>query len=163
LSSTIEIKLPRSIFKRIVSEAEKRGISLEEYIVELVLKDLDPLERAREYLAVAQELLIQAGEELSKNNIRQAAEKLWGAAALSIKAHAYWKEGRRLTSHGELWRYKDVLSEELGEWVRDAWMYANSMHTCFYEGWCSEKDVAAAIKYMEKLVNSIRDKIVKSK
>ena len=37
-----------------------------------------------------------------------------------MKAYAYWREGKRLASHGELWRYVDVLTEELGGWVHDA-------------------------------------------
>ena len=161
MTSAVEVKLPRSIVRRLYSEAEKKGMSLEEYLLELVLQNLDPSERAREYIMAADELLKQAREELDKGDIRQAAEKAWGAAALSIKAYAEWRDHKKLTSHGELWKYKDLIAERLGGWVRDAWMYANSMHTCFYEGWCSKKDVSTAIKFIEKLVNNVKKEIAK--
>jgi len=52
--------------------------------------------------------------------------------------------------------------EDLGEWVYDAWIAANGMHTCFYEGWCTEKQVEEAIKRIEKLIDEIRRRISKS-
>ncbi|NPA84765.1 MAG: hypothetical protein GXO07_02015, partial [Crenarchaeota archaeon] len=53
------------------------------------------------YLEQAKELLKRAEEELKKGSRKEAAEKVWGAAALAIKAHALAK-GKRLASHGEL-------------------------------------------------------------
>ena len=135
---------------------------MEEYLVELLTQGLDPGDRAREYVEAAQDLLEEAREELRRGNIRQAAEKLWGAAALAVKAYAYLKDGKRLTSHAELWEYKRRLEDEIGEWVSDAWAQASAMHTCFYEGWCKEKDVATARKRIEKLVEEVAS-LVKTK
>ena len=151
------------IAKRVREEAEKLGVSVDEYVVELLSQSLDPRDRAREYVEVANDLLEEAGEELEKGNIRQAAEKLWGAAALAVKAYAYWREGRRLSSHGELWEYKRRLEEELGDWVSDAWAQANAMHTCFYEAWCAEKDVKNAYKRVEKLVKEVASLVEEGK
>ena len=156
------IHLPRSIAQRLRAEAEKQGMGLEEYLVELATQDLDPPERAREYAEAARELLEQAREELRRGDVRQAAEKAWGAAALAVKAYAAWREGRRLTSHGELWRYTLVLRKELGKWATSAWNAGNSMHTCFYEGWCSREHVEDAIEEIERLVKTIEEKIKKS-
>ena len=153
------VRLPHSIVRRLRVEAEKLGMGLEEYLVELVTRDLDPLERAREYVEVARELLEQAREELRRGDVRQAAEKAWGATALAVKAYAAWREGKRLTSHGELWKYTLVLREELEKWVISAWNAGNSMHTCFYEGWCSREHVKDAIKEIERLVKTIEEKI----
>ena len=87
--------------------------------------------------------------------MRQAAEKVWGSAALAVKAYAYWKEGKRLASHGELWEYKRKLEKEMGEWVRDAWANATEMHVCFYEGWCNDEDVREALERVERLVREV--------
>lgn len=141
--------------KRVREEAAKLGFSVDEYLVEVLSQGLDPRDRAREYIEAAEDLLKEACEELEKGNVRQAAEKLWGAAALAIKAYAYWREGKRLTSHGELWEYKRRLEDELGEWVSDSWYAANTMHICFYEGWCAEKDVGNAYKRVERLVKEL--------
>ncbi len=71
-------------------------------MLDLVLRVLDPYERASEYIEVAKELLEEAEEKLGRDDEGQAAEKLWSTAALAVKAYASWREGRRLSSHGEL-------------------------------------------------------------
>jgi len=114
-----------------------------------------------EYIKAARGLLEEAKEELQKNNVRQAAEKLWGAAALAVKAYAYWRDGKRLASHGELWEYMRVLAREAGAWVREAWMYANGMHVCSYEGWCAREDAEDAYKRVEKLVGEVASRVEK--
>ena len=151
--------IPKSIVHRLRIEAERRGLSLEGYLVELAIQNLDPQERAEEYVEAAHELLEQVREELREGDIRQAAEKAWGAAALAAKAYAAWREGKQLTRHGDLWEYTLILRRELGEWVSDSWAQANSMHTCLYEGWCSKEHVEDALKRIEKLVKTVREKI----
>ncbi|RUM47275.1 MAG: hypothetical protein DSY37_03235 [Hyperthermus sp.] len=143
------------IAKRVREEAGRLGVSVDEYVVELLSEGLDPRDRALEYIEAAMDLLGQARGELGKGNVRQASEKLWGAAALAVKAYAYWRDGKRLTSHGELWEYMRLMVKELGSWVRGAWMYANGMHTCFYEGWCARDDVEDAFKNIGKLVREV--------
>ncbi len=106
--------------RRVREEAEKLGFSVEEYLVEVLSQSLDPKDRAREYVEAAEDPVEEAREELERGNVRQAAEKLWGAAVLAVKAYAYWREGKRLASHGELWEWKRRLEEELGEWVSDS-------------------------------------------
>ncbi len=152
---TISISFTRNLVERLEKEARKAGLSLEEYVLELVLQGLDPGERAREYIEAAKHLLAQAKEELAKNDVRQAAEKLWGAAALAVKAYADWRDGKILTSHGELWEYKRKLESELGDWVYNVWAVAQSMHTCFYEGWCNRSDVEKAFDIIKKLVDEV--------
>jgi len=110
-------------------------------------------------LEASQELLSEAREDLEKGNVRQAADKVWGATALAVKAYAFWKEGRRLTSHGELWEYKSIMAEELGRWVKESWFAASSMHTCFYEGWCDGGDVEEALRAVERLVKAVAAKV----
>jgi len=153
------IIIPRSIIRRILREAERMGMSLEEYVIELLSQSLDPRDKAIEYIEVAKMLLEQARIELEKGDIRQAAEKTWGAAALAVKAYAYMKEGKHIRSHGELWKYTDILKKELGDWVHDAWMSANGMHVCFYEGWCTQDHVKDSLKRIIKLVREIESKI----
>ena len=155
----VAVRLPRSVVERLEREAQKLGLSLEEYVLELVLKGLDPAERIREYVEAAQDLLDQAREELGKGDVRQAAEKAWGAAALAVKAYAMWREGRRLTSHRELWVYSKKMMDELGEWVYDSWMAATGMHVCFYEGWCTRRHVEEALKRIQKLVEKVEEKL----
>ncbi len=159
MKDSIVIRIPRRVAERLEQEARKLGVSLEGYVLELALRDLDPPERAKEYAEAARDLLEQAQEELARGDVRQAAEKAWGAAALAVKAYAAWRDGKRLTSHKELWEYKRLLQEELGEWISDAWAQANAMHVCFYEDWCSKEDVRDALKRIERLVKEVGKKV----
>ena len=153
------VQLPRSVARRLRREAERLGLTVEEYLLDLLSQSLDPRERAREYIDAALELLDEARGKLERGNTRQAAEKLWGAAALAVKAYAYWRDGKRLASHGELWEYSLVLRGDLGKWVTDAWNAANSMHTCFYEGWCKRGHIEDAIEEIDRLVKEVASRI----
>ncbi len=157
--ANVTLRLTHNVVERLEREARKAGLSLEEYVLELILQGLDPRDRARVYVEVAEDLLRWAREELGGGNVRQVAEKVWSAAALSIKAYAEWREGRRLVSHGELWEYRRRLEKELGEWVYNAWMTANAMHVCFYEGWCSKEDVERAIRSVGRLVKEVAKRV----
>ncbi len=76
MTDSVIIRFPRSIAERLEREARKLGVSLEEYVFDLVLRDLDPQERAKEYIEVSAELLRKAREELEGGDVRQATEKL---------------------------------------------------------------------------------------
>ena len=147
------------IAKRIREEARRLGMASQEYLVELVTQGLDPKDRVVEYVESAKELLEGAREELERGDVRQAAEKAWGAAALAIKAYAEWREGRRLTSHKELWEYKRVMERDVGEWVHNAWMNAVGMHVCFYESWCVGEDVGRALEEIARLVEGVERRV----
>ncbi|RLF22233.1 MAG: hypothetical protein DRN15_09635 [Thermoprotei archaeon] len=151
--------IPHVIFEELRRRAEEKGLSLDEFLAEVSTQGLDPTERAGKYIDAALELIAQAKEELRKDDLRQASEKIWGACALAIKAYAFWRDGEFITSHGELWRYKNKVIEELGEWVRDVWMYANAMHVNFYEGVADRSDVEKALELVSKLVEAVRGKV----
>ena len=153
------IRLPKSIAERLEHEARRLEMSLEEYVLELASRDLEPSPEGRGFVEVVRDLLEQAREELEKGDVRQAAEKTWGAAALAVKAYAWWREGRRLVSHGDLWAYKRRMEAEIGEWIYSAWAIAHSMHTCFYEGWCGREDVEKALREIAKLVGEVESRI----
>jgi len=157
----IAIRLPKKVVERLENEATKLGLTLEEYLVELISGHLDPISRAYEYIEVAKDLLEQAGKDLSEGSIRQAAEKIWSSAALAIKTYADFSEGRRLRSHGELWEYTKTLMKIFGDWIYDSWMAANGMHTCFYEDWCTAEHVGEALKRVKRLVEEIMKIITK--
>jgi len=135
------------------------GFLWREYVVEALLQGLDPRERVLEYLEAAAWLLEEARRELERGDVRQAAEKVWGAVALAVKAYAYWREGRRLASHRELWEYKDRVAEELGSWVRSVFQRAAALHTCFYEGWCTGRDVEDVYPEARRLVEAVRGRV----
>ncbi|WP_420917869.1 PaREP1 family protein [Pyrodictium abyssi] len=159
MASAVVVRLPRSDAERLEREASRLGIGLEEYVLELLLRNLDPLERAREYAEAARGLLERAREELERGDVRQAAGEAWGAAALAVKAYAAWRDGKRLTSHEGLWEYKRVMKKDLGERVSDAWYAGQSMHVCFYEGWCAREGVEEALERIKRLVEEVEKRV----
>jgi HEPN domain-containing protein len=152
----VALVVPRNIVERLREEARRLGVSLEEYLADIAFQNLDPHERAIEYIKAAEELLKSAREELAKGDVRLATEKVWGAAALAIKAYASRREGKVLTDHGEMWEFMRLIVGEIGSWIREAWMYATSMHVCFYEGWCGREDVEESIERVRKLVEAVK-------
>ena len=156
---SVTIILPGVIVRELRRRVEASGMSLEEFIAEIATEDIDPSERAGRYVKAALELLDQVRVELDRGNLRQASEKIWGACALAVKAYAYARDGRRITFHGELWRYSEVLAGDLGDWVAASWAHANSMHTNFYEGWATRWHVEKALRAVEKLVKAIVEKV----
>ena len=153
------ITLPRSIVECVRREAEKHGLSLEIYIVDLILQNIDPKNRSIEYIRASRELIEQARKELEEGIVGQATKSAWGSTVLALKAYAWARENRRLFNYSELWDYSLVLARELGEWVIDVWVHANSMHTCFYEEWCKKEHVETVIKHIEKLINVVELKV----
>jgi hypothetical protein len=46
--------VPKSIAKRLREEARRAGLSIDEYLLELITQNLDPKSRAREYIKTAE-------------------------------------------------------------------------------------------------------------
>jgi len=157
----MDISLPEVVIKELKERAEKAGASVEEYLPDILMRNEDPAESSRKYIEGAEELLKQAGEELSKGNLRQAGEKIWGACALTIKAHALMEKGKKLESHRELWVYKNEVAEELGDWVRIAFKLADSMHRSFYENLATREDIGDSLSEVSRLIQEVRKKITK--
>jgi len=155
----VVIVIPESTARRVREAAEKHGMTPEEYIVDLLTRDLDPKERVREYLEATRSLISQAREELERGDLRQASEKIWDACALAIKAYALARKGLRLESHRELWLYKNEVARELGDWVRTAFLKADSTHKNFYEELATREDVEDSLREVEKLVSAISEHI----
>ncbi len=154
---SVSIKLPRALVERLRKISEAHGVSIVELIIDKLSEEMDPEGRAEAYWEMAEEYLREAGEELYRGDLKQASEKIWGAAALAVKALAYEREGERLSSHGELWGYIDKLVRETGdEELGDLWRTATAMHTNFYEGWAPKGEVERSLKRIERFIQKLR-------
>jgi len=155
------VTLPRVIIEELRERASRAGVTIEEYLLDLLMRDADPVESAGKYLEGARELLEQARQELEGGDLRWSSGKIWGACALAIKAYALAKENLVLKSHRDLWVYKNKVAEELGEWVRTVFRQADSMHKNFYEGLATKEDVEDVLKEVGKLVSVVARTIQK--
>jgi uncharacterized protein (UPF0332 family) len=150
------LQIPKRLMQTLRRRAEELGVTPEEFLIELMVDAVDPGERSQAYIDAAREMLEQAKKELGSGDLKQASEKIWGAAALAVKAHAYARERRRLASHSELWQHKSRIVEELGDWVDEAWNAANAMHINFYEGWADARSVERALGWVERFVEAVQ-------
>jgi hypothetical protein len=108
--------LSKKLFEKLREEALKKDISTEELVVEILSKalnhTLDPSEKVKLHLKLAEKFLREAEGFLAKGDHVQASEKGWGVAAQMVKAVAA-KENLELRSHASLWEYLDKLAEKL--------------------------------------------------
>ncbi len=101
------------------------------------------------------ELLARARAYLAEDDLLQASEKGWGAAAQMVKAAADargWRHG----SHRDLYRAIERLVEETGDdGIAVAFSIAGALHQNFYEGWlpreAAERNLEAVAELVAKL------------
>jgi hypothetical protein len=155
--------LPKKIEKKLKEECERSGASIEELALEALCRGMneriDPLDRAELYARLSEKYLREADDLLAKKDHVQASEKLWGAAALMVKAVAASK-GISISSHGELFSFVRRLGEEeKNPELRRLFSVASTLHQNFYENWLSgdvvreySEDVKQLVAELKKLI-----------
>ena len=110
---------------------------------------------AEEHSLTSHEMLAKAGDALAEDDLLQASEKLWGAAAHMVKGVAE-SRGWPHAGHRELFQVVNRLTEETGDReLRTLFDIANSLHINFYENWMPRdwiEDGAGRVEeFLEKL------------
>ncbi len=108
------------------------------------------------YSNQADVFLKQATEELEKHDLRQAAEKGWGAAAQMIKAVAE-QRGWNHQSHRYLAGVVSRLIEEGNDTeLASYFAAAQSLHVSFYEGNLDARLVALYLADVSTFIQRLR-------
>ncbi len=109
------------------------------------------------YMSRSRTYLAQAFEELEKDDLCQASEKGWGAAAEMVKAVAAargWEHG----GHRQLFTVVDRLVAETEDGdLRSRFLMAGQLHTNFYEEWLSQAAVAATLAQVTSFVERMEE------
>ncbi|MHC1611398.1 MAG: PaREP1 family protein [Candidatus Methanospirareceae archaeon] len=154
------IILPKRLGEKLREKAEERGYLPEELGVELVRnslnEELDPEDLVEHYQALSEKYFTEAKEFLSKGDLVQTSEKLWGAASLAVKSVAA-KRGLKLEKHGSLWDFVSRLSRESGD--RDIirlFNAANGVHRNFYEDQMNREALEVVAEDIEKLIAKLK-------
>ena len=114
---------------------------------------------AEEHSITSRELLAKAEEALAEDDLLQASEKGWGAAAHMVKAVAE-SRGWRHNGHRELYRVANRLSEESGEAeVKGLFSIASALHGNFYENWMPKEMVAYDLAQVRVLVGKLEPRL----
>ena len=105
-----------------------------------------------EHIETSRKFIEQAVIEYAKDDLLQASEKAWGAAAHAVKAIAE-RRGWRHDSHRELYIVIQRLTDELVDPGIDAMFHvAGNSHKNFYEGWLDSVQVARNIETVGKFL-----------
>ena len=155
----ISVFLPQKLGKKLRKRAEEMGYLPDELAVELLRErlneELDPEDLVEHYRALSEKYLAEAKEFLSKEDLVQTSEKLWGAAALAVKMVAA-KRGLRLEAH-RMWDFASRLSRESrDEEIITFFHVANNLHRNFYENQMNKASLEVAIRNIEQLIEKLK-------
>lgn len=99
--------------------------------------------------------LSQASEELARDDLCQASEKGWGAAATMVKAVAQ-SRGWRHGSHVLLFRAVNRLAEEAqDDSLNVRFSLAGMLHTNYYENWLERSAVETNLREVAQFVERV--------
>ncbi len=107
------------------------------------------------YVQQGRRFLDQAWAELEAEDLRQASEKGWGAAAQMVKAYAD-RRGIDHNSHARLYGVVSRLVEETDDnSYRTLFNEAGGLHENFYEGQFSSRDIRDSLEQVAELIERI--------
>ncbi|MEM4970304.1 MAG: PaREP1 family protein [Sulfolobales archaeon] len=149
------INVPNELYTVLVEIARRRGMSVEDIIVEFLIERLDPRERFEMYVKLHEKYLKEAEELAARGDITQASEKLWGAIVRLLNAIG---ERERLPhySHRDLKEISLYLTEKTGDpdYTR-LFSSTETLHANFYHNFLTRKTFEIhredALKLIEKL------------
>ncbi len=113
------------------------------------------LESTNQYLVASREYMGKAYQYLADNDLPQAGEKAWGAAAEMVKAIAEAR-GRYHSSHRVLYQVVDDLAEETGDSaLRRAFHVASDLHINYYERWLPTRTVQRGLADVQRFIDKL--------
>jgi hypothetical protein len=112
---------------------------------------------AEEDSVISRELLTKAEEALAQNDLLQASEKGWGAAAHMVKEVAE-KRGWRHNGHRELYQVVNRLAQDSCEReLGISFTVASSLHSNFYENWTPTAMITDDLLQVRELLPKLED------
>ena len=151
--------MPRRLRERLEEEAERVGLSAEEFLLKVVTErlnsEVDPPEVAEVYVKLAEKYLREAEDLLAGGGFVQASER--GTAALMVKAVAAAR-GLLLRSHGDLFKFVKSLGDETGDAeLRRLFAVASALHQNFYESWLPPEVVKEYAQDVKQLIQKLKN------
>lgn len=111
--------------------------------------------KKRYYNVTGRESLTKAHTYLAEDDLLQASEKGWGAAAQMVKSAAEAR-GWPHNGHHQLWRAVNLLVDQTGDRdIRTAFAAAAALHTNFYEGWLPRETVEDYLAHVSDLLSKL--------
>ena len=112
---------------------------------------------AEEHAATSRKLLARAEESVALDDLLQASEKGWGAAAHMVKAIAQ-RKGWRHDGHRELYLAVNRLAEVLGDrQIRVLFNSASALHSNFYENWMPKEMLEDSLAQVREFLHKLEE------
>ena len=151
------IAVPDELYELLVEVARRRGRSVEEVVVESIIKDLDPKARVEVYAKLHERYLREAEELYSRGDLAQAGEKYWGAltSLLNIVGE---REGLPHYTHRDLRDVVEFLAmrENDPEYSR-LFSSAEALHANLHHNFMSEMSFKAHRDDAIKLIRKVKE------
>ena len=113
--------------------------------------------KTKYYNTTGRDFLAKARVYLAEDDLLQASEKGWGAAAQMVKSIAEAR-GWPHNGHHQLWRAVNRLVDETGDpEIRTAFTMAAALHTNFYEGWLPREHIEDCLDRVGDLLSKLED------
>ena len=110
---------------------------------------------SEEHSNISRDFLAKAEAALADDDLLQASEKGWGAAAHVIKAVAE-NRGWRHDGHRALYQAANRLAQETeGTEIRGLFSLAGALHSNFYENWMPPEMVAYNLAQVRDLLEKL--------
>ena len=108
-------------------------------------------------MTTSRELLAKAREALDQDDLLQASEKGWGAAAHMVKGVAE-KRGWPHNGHRELYQIVNRLAQEASNpQLRALFSIGSSLHANFYELWMPREMVEEDLRQVGEFVTRLEE------
>ena len=110
-----------------------------------------------EHTITSRELFGKAEEALVQDDLLQASEKGWGAAAHLVKSVAQRRNWRH-DGHRELYQVVNRLAQETGDnQIRVLFNSASALHMNFYENWMPKEMVEESLAQVAEFLRKLED------
>ena len=161
------IILPKKLREKLKEKAAEAGYLPDELCAELLCtslnEELEPEDLIEQYQVLSDKYFNDAKELLKEDDLVQASEKLWGAAALTVKMVAV-KRGLKLEEQGSLWDFLNTLSKERKDKQIIRLFYtASALHQNFYEAQMNKEVLEIALGDVEILITKLKRLFVPSR
>ena len=111
--------------------------------------------KASYYSSTSRDFLTKARSYLAEDDLLQASEKGWGAAAQMMKCVAE-SRGWRHNGHNLLYEAAGRLSDETRDpEIRTLFRLAGDLHINFYEGWLTREMVEDGLAQVAELLEKL--------
>ncbi|RLF23575.1 MAG: PaREP1/PaREP8 domain-contain protein [Thermoprotei archaeon] len=160
---SITLRIPSSLHEVLKLEAKRSEKTLEEYVLDLILRSLNAETSIKVYQELYERYLEEAKKYFEKGELSQAGEKYWGATTALLNIVAL-RRGWRHYSHRDYSDIVERIAEELkNPVISKLFAIAERLHANYYHSFIRSKElfddyrreVIRLCKLLEEYIKSI--------